>query len=276
MKVYCLNATTGALVWSYKTDVAVWSSPAVVNGVVFVGSYDDLILAFGPVPPTVSISPTSATMDVNQSQTFTSRVSGGSGGYSYQWYVNTAPIATTTSAAWTFTPRFAGSYIAVYVKMTDSLGTWATSNIATVNVNGLPSVIVLPSSVVMNVGQSRLFTFVVSGGTSPYSYQWYLNGTIVFGATGSTWTFTPASAGSYTVQVSLEDYVGVIANSNVAPLTVNPALPESPPYIILLLVIIAILLAALLGALVLKRKRSARAATHAPPPGAGAIMLPHT
>ncbi len=36
--VYCLNATTGALVWSYKTDGYVWSSPAVADGKVYVGS----------------------------------------------------------------------------------------------------------------------------------------------------------------------------------------------------------------------------------------------
>lgn len=46
--VYCLNATTGAFVWSYKTGDQVWSSPAVVNGVVFVGSLDGKVYAFGP------------------------------------------------------------------------------------------------------------------------------------------------------------------------------------------------------------------------------------
>ncbi len=35
---YCLNATTGSLVWSYKTGSSVWSSPAVFGGLVYVGS----------------------------------------------------------------------------------------------------------------------------------------------------------------------------------------------------------------------------------------------
>jgi outer membrane protein assembly factor BamB len=47
-KVYCLNAVTGALVWSYTTGGMVDSSPAVVNGVVYVGSYDGKVYAFGP------------------------------------------------------------------------------------------------------------------------------------------------------------------------------------------------------------------------------------
>jgi outer membrane protein assembly factor BamB len=35
--VYALNARTGALLWSYGTGYAVYSSPAVMNGVVYVG-----------------------------------------------------------------------------------------------------------------------------------------------------------------------------------------------------------------------------------------------
>jgi len=38
-KVYCLNASDGALIWNYTTG-DVFSSPAVVDGKVYVGSYD--------------------------------------------------------------------------------------------------------------------------------------------------------------------------------------------------------------------------------------------
>jgi outer membrane protein assembly factor BamB len=38
--VYALNASTGALLWSYLTDASVVSSPAVANGVVYVASND--------------------------------------------------------------------------------------------------------------------------------------------------------------------------------------------------------------------------------------------
>ena len=38
--VYALNASTGAKLWSYTTDGEVNSSPAVANGVVYVGSDD--------------------------------------------------------------------------------------------------------------------------------------------------------------------------------------------------------------------------------------------
>lgn len=47
--VYALNAATGAYIWSYKTGGAVDSSPAVANGVVYVGSDDDNVYAFGAI-----------------------------------------------------------------------------------------------------------------------------------------------------------------------------------------------------------------------------------
>ena len=44
-KVYALNASTGALIWSYATGNAVYCSPTVANGVVYIGSYDHKIYA---------------------------------------------------------------------------------------------------------------------------------------------------------------------------------------------------------------------------------------
>ncbi len=43
--VYALDAQTGEVVWSYATGGAVISSPAVANGVVYVGSFNDNIYA---------------------------------------------------------------------------------------------------------------------------------------------------------------------------------------------------------------------------------------
>jgi PKD repeat protein len=72
-----------------------------------------------------------------------------------------------------------------------------------------------------------LFTSGVSGGTSPYSYQWYLDSTPVSGGTGDRWTFAPSSSGAHNVYVRVTDNVGSTATSNIASVNVNPAL--SPP-----------------------------------------------
>jgi outer membrane protein assembly factor BamB len=44
-KVYALNAATGALLWSYTTGHWVSSSPAVSSGIVYVGSFDNKVYA---------------------------------------------------------------------------------------------------------------------------------------------------------------------------------------------------------------------------------------
>src|SRR6516225_4175989 len=43
--VYALNAGTGALLWKYTTGSSLTGSPAVANGVVYVGSWDDNVYA---------------------------------------------------------------------------------------------------------------------------------------------------------------------------------------------------------------------------------------
>jgi hypothetical protein len=75
---------------------------------------------------------------------------------------------------------------------------------------------VSPSSTIIDVGQQQLFTSNVTGGTSPYTFQWYLDGDAVLGATGTSWIFTPSSGSSYIVYVKVTDSVGMQATSNVA------------------------------------------------------------
>jgi hypothetical protein len=130
------------------------------------------------------------------------------------------PVSGATGPTWTFTPSSLGSYT-VYVQVTDNAGFTVNSNFATVTVNPVLSVTISPSSVVMDVDQSQLFTSTVSGGTSPYSYQWYLNDAPVSGATDANWTFISSSAGSYAVYVNATDNVGVQATSNIAIVTVK-------------------------------------------------------
>ena len=45
--IYCLNAQTGTLVWQYQTGGSVDSLPAIANGILYVGSWDGYMYAFG-------------------------------------------------------------------------------------------------------------------------------------------------------------------------------------------------------------------------------------
>jgi hypothetical protein len=78
---------------------------------------------------------------------------------------------------------------------------------------------ITPISVQIIAGQSMAFTSTVTGGTSPYIYQWYLNGTLFSGATSASWTFTPSTSGTYYVYVVVTDSVNNTVQSETG--TVN-------------------------------------------------------
>jgi hypothetical protein len=86
---------------------------------------------------------------------------------------------------------------------------------------GSLSVTISPSSATLDGGQSQTFNSTVSGGTLPYSYHWYLNGSAVPSANFSSWTFTPTSAAPYTVYMEVNDSVGAQATSSTANVIVN-------------------------------------------------------
>jgi hypothetical protein len=176
--------------------------------------------------PSVSIAPASAVLDVGLSQLFTSTDIGGTLPFSYQWYLNGVAVPGATNPTWTFTPASSGSYT-VYLNVTDSTNTRVKSNVASVTVNPALLVSISPTSTTLDMGQSQMFTSSVSGGMSPFSYQWYLNGALITGATGATWVFTPSSFGSYTIYLNVTDGLRTQATSNNVPIFVNRALSVS-------------------------------------------------
>jgi PKD repeat protein len=174
-----------------------------------------------PQPLSVSITPTSAVIDLGQGVSFTSTVSGGTPPYNYQWYVNGSAVNGANQSSWIFTPSATGYYL-VHLNVTDKVGNEAKSNVAQVTVNPSLSVSIQPTSSVIVLGESVNFTSTVSGGTLPYSYQWYLNETAVGGADDPSWTFTPTSTGYYLVCLKVTDGASAVALSNEAEVTVNP------------------------------------------------------
>jgi len=84
------------------------------------------------------------------------------------------------------------------------------------------SVSIDPLSASIAIGGSVSFTSTVGGGTSPYTYQWYLDGDLVSGATSSSWIFTPPSSGIYYVYVEVTDATSNKVQSDTARITVIP------------------------------------------------------
>jgi uncharacterized membrane protein len=90
-----------------------------------------------PNPLSVSINPPSATIPLGASVFFTSTVNGGTGPYTYQWYIGSNPVSGATSSTWTFTPTAGGTYL-ITLKVTDSLNNTAQSEPSRVTVTSGP------------------------------------------------------------------------------------------------------------------------------------------
>jgi hypothetical protein len=134
-------------------------------------------------------------------------------GYTYQWTMNGFDIAGATNPIYTAT---IGSYYTVKV----SNGYCArTSSPITITVNTAPVAII-------HWNGTQLFSPI-----SFYSYQWYLNGVLIPGATGQY--YTPTQTGLYYVMVSNENGCKSLSpNYNLLTLSINslstPSLPIYP------------------------------------------------
>ncbi len=186
-----------------------------------------------PTQPTISANK----LDEGQPITFNTFVSGGTPLYTYNFIIssstNSMNIITSnsqTSNSFTWTTSAPGNFVANVI-VTDS----ATTNAVTNSIYSLPfvvystySVSISPQTGTYILGQNETLTAVTSGGTSPFSYQWYneSNGTVtkMTGDTSST-MLVPFNLGGSTFKymVSVEDSSSIpqISNSVVGTYTIN-------------------------------------------------------
>jgi YVTN family beta-propeller protein len=187
---------------------------------------------------TPTISPSSATYDTGQTITLTASISGGTPSYSYQWYNDTSGTATAisgaTSSTLTETAGSTAETVKYYVKVTDSATTpeSTTSAIESYVINtALSSGSPTPTGKILDSGQSLTITANPSGGTTPYSYQWY-SGTsstcssdaAISGATGSSYLASPTSSTYYCYKVTDSATTPTSEISSTDLVTVNSAL----------------------------------------------------
>jgi phenolic acid decarboxylase len=178
------------------------------------------VLVYSPL--SVSITPTSANIVLGGSQKFSSTVSGGVPPTSYQWVLNGTAVSGATGSTWIFTPAKTGHYT-IYLNVTDNLDNKAQSNFVTgILVYNQMAVSISPTQMTLYYGQTQTFTANVKGGIAPYtSYQWFLNGTAVPGATNPTWAFTPTANGLYIIYLNVTDSLSNKVESNLANLNMR-------------------------------------------------------
>ncbi|HKV05126.1 MAG TPA: immunoglobulin domain-containing protein, partial [Candidatus Acidoferrales bacterium] len=151
----------------------------------------------GAVIPTLTAQPSSTTVTVGQSATF-SVAATGTAPITYQWQnaATRANIAGATSSSYTISQvSMADNGLSFQVVVTDPAGS-VTSNPATLTVNAAPvapTITVQPASVTVTAPATATFS-VTATGTAPLSYQWQKNNSPISGAPNSASYTTPPTA----------------------------------------------------------------------------------
>mgnify|MGYP002623236090 CR=1 FL=1 len=179
----------------------------VVPGVV---ANHDLTLAVIPpvLPPSITTHPQSQTVGASNMVVFTVEASG-TAPLSYQWRYNGGTIPGATESSYTrlnVQPSDNGDYSVVITNIAGS----ATSSNATLTVviPAKPVFQIHPQSQTVNAGQSLLLTAAVTG-SAPLHFQWMLNGSALFGATGTSLSLINVSS-------QQTGHYSVVASNNVA------------------------------------------------------------
>ncbi len=186
-----------------------------------------------------AITPAAPTIDSGQTITLTANPSGGTTPYSYQWYSGSSATCSsdTTKVGTTSTllvSPTSSTYYCYVVKDTSTGTPTASATSATDHVTVNPALsagAITPSAPTIDSGQSITLTANPSGGTTPYSYQWYSGSSATCSSdtttlgTASTQSIGPTSS-TYYCYVVKDASTGTPAGatSGTDEVTVNPAL----------------------------------------------------
>lgn len=226
-----LNSATGLISGTASTSGSYTLTASAVNALgagppatIALSVTDPVSGAAGTVAPQITAGPMSQSVPVGSTVQL-SVAAAGTGALGYQWALNGIPISGATAPTLSLAfvePSDAGSYTAT---VTSAAGQ-AVSAPAVLTVLSLfvpPAITAQPPlRTTAAAGSYQAFT-VGASGTEPLTYQWYMNGAPIGGATTETLTLqtvTAANAGTYSAVVS-NPYGSVTSLGGV--LTVIPA-----------------------------------------------------
>jgi len=155
-QVLSVNQTTWTFTPSWPQGVLTHSVYVLVTDKQFHVTYSNTATISLEGLLIASVSPRSVTLNVNQTQVFTSNITGGNGLYSYQWYLDGSPVSGANNDTWTFTPSSQGAH-SVYLKVTDNIAPQASqdavvqySSFGATGSNGSLAIIFQPQGIPIN------------------------------------------------------------------------------------------------------------------------------
>ena len=212
------------------------------------GSTPPITVEPKPTPPsTPSLTLSNVLIDQGQSILFKASFSNGVPPYTYNFQIVNSITDTTianmlvsnsyTSNTFLWTPApnlYTSNTFSANVIVTDSEPASSNSVYNAIGYNGLLEVTaVTPSAPTIDSGQSVTLTGTLSGGTSPFSYQWYTNygssadctgsdGNSISGATSASYAASPASSNTYCIKAT-DSATTAESNTATDTVTVSPA-----------------------------------------------------
>ena len=160
--------------------------------------------------PYVTASSNTSYTDVGSPVMFTASSYYGTSPYSYSWTWNGNIISTSQDFSYSF-DQSGQQY--VYVTITDQVGMTSSDSIL-IEVEKSPTVSITASEQDAPAGTQVSFFANVNNGLGPFSYQWYINGSLVnSGNYGSALYYTFNGAANYVISVTVTDQVGEIATA---------------------------------------------------------------
>lgn len=215
-------------------------------------SSNDLSITVNP-DPVVTIELSNSSTDAGLSVALTASVVNGTTPFSVQWFANQVPIPGGDTSS--FVPANAGSFV-LFAQITDGTGYKVNSSTATLTVNSDPTVSSFspqPESTSFFLSNnSAIASAHVSGGLSPYTYTWYLNGIEVAKTTSPSYDYTFSDMGTNLIRVNVTDAAGYAVSSQAI------AIGYGYDFIHIAMVVGVVAVALALGS-VLLRQRAARA-----------------
>ncbi|MEM0258485.1 MAG: hypothetical protein QW314_01335 [Thermoproteota archaeon] len=155
--------------------------------------------------PAISISVPHDVYDVGQTLIVSTSASQGTPPYTINYYLNGTLMNGKTATL----PSPGAYYLSA--QLTDSLGYKVSSNAITITVNPDPAMngtYTLASSNFFYSNNVVNLNVLMSGGTSPFTYTWYLNGQEVASTTSATYTYHLANMGQNILNVTATDATG--------------------------------------------------------------------